>query len=95
MTQYLILHKVRGEPSFDCAIEIEPDMWITNSGYRAYPFLKWNLMDIPEVQTIELLASGLPDDWPDHFNQEGEAPPSNFNIMEAISGLLPKIKRRV
>lgn len=93
MTQYLILHKVRGEPSFDCAEEIEPGMWITNSGYRAYPFLKWNLTDIPEVQTVELLANGLPADWPDHF-QVKEAPASMEVVRQVLAGLMPKLKDR-
>lgn len=39
--QYLILHKVRGEPSFDCATKLmigDEEGWITNSGHRAYPY---------------------------------------------------------
>jgi len=94
MTQYLILHKVRGEPKFDCAEEIEPGMWITNSGHRAYPFLKWSLTDIPEVQTVELLASGLPADWPEHF-QVNDAPAKKgkgLNIMDYITIPQPVVK---
>jgi len=94
MTQYLILHKVRGEPSFDCAEEIEPGMWITNSGYRAYPFLKWEFDSLIGLMSPVENSPGWAN-WPDHFQVQGEKPPSNFNIMEAISGLLPKIRRRV
>ena len=79
----------------ECAEEIEPDMWITNSGYRAYPFLKWSLMDIPEVQTVELLASGLPADWPDHFEVRGEKIQPTIDIGALFDKLIPKIRRRI
>lgn len=100
--QYLILHKVRGEPSFDCAEKMEVDgemWWITNSGYRAYPLRNWLLTDLsPELDLYSgRLSIGLQDieSWPDHFQVQGEKPPSTFNIMEAIQGLLPKVRRRV
>jgi hypothetical protein len=97
MTQYLILHKVRGEPSFDCAEQMEVDgetWWVTNSGYRAYPFLKWSLMDIPEVQTVELLANGLPDDWPDHFEVSGEIVRPKIDVSALLRKFAPKVHRR-
>src|SRR5262245_43516868 len=102
MTQYLVLHKCRGEVTFYCAEEIEPDMWITIAGHRCYPYETWKLDDIRkdqqgDVHGLELGGSfeGWLKDEPDMFQVEGEKPPSNFNVMAAISNLLPKIRRRV
>jgi len=90
MTQYLILHKVRGEPSFDCAVEIEPDMWITNSGYRAYPYKKWSLDDLFTNDRFDVV---VPDDWPDHFEVRKE-PKMEINLGDILSGLIGKFPRR-
>jgi len=90
MTQYLILHKVRGEPSFDCAEEIEPDMWITNSGYRAYPFQRWK---IDECVPTEVLP--LPKGWPDHFEVRGEIVQPKIDLGSMLSKLIPPIRRRI
>lgn len=44
---FLIAHKVRGEPAFDVAIQMQmPDgVWwiIPTSGHRAYPAMSWPL----------------------------------------------------
>lgn len=99
--QYLILHKVRGEPSFDCATKLmigDEEGWITNSGYRAYPYWHKKINEIIfdlNGTAFEGIANPIPADWPDHFQVEGEKPPPSFNIMNAIQGLMPKIKRRV
>lgn len=99
---YLILHKVRGEPAFDIAepMEVDGETWwiIPTSGHRAYPYWNIELGDPSYIEGMTLHVPHLPPmpaDWPDHYNVTGAPPPSNFNIMEAISGLLPKIKRRV
>jgi len=96
MTQYLILHKVRGEPSFDCAEEIEPDMWITNSGYRAYPYAIWPLSNLEPTTDFELyLHPRVPDDWPDHFEVRGEIVKPKIDLGSMLSKLIPPIRRRI
>lgn len=93
MTQYLILHKVRGEPSFDCAEEIEPDMWITNSGYRAYPVQKWDLATLASKWNMDTIP--IPEDWPDHFEVRGEKTCATIDIGALFERLIPKIRRRI
>jgi hypothetical protein len=63
--QYLILHKVRGQPSFDVAeqLDVNGELWwiIPTSGHRAYPYKTWHL---------ERLGYNLerpPHGWPDHY----------------------------
>jgi len=83
MTQYLILHKVRGEPAFDVAEKLEPykngeENWIIpTSGHRAYPFMSWNLEDLMDTSDINNAGNHprpatfddrVPDDWPDHYS---------------------------
>jgi hypothetical protein len=92
---HLILHKVRGEPAFDVAEEIEPDMWIIpTSGHRAYPYVKWSLSELvpPGAIDRENLRYAIPPDWPDHY-QVTKAPVQEINIGQLISGLV-KFKRR-
>ena len=95
MTQYLILHKVRGEPSFDCAEEIEPGMWITNSGYRAYPVQSWRI-DGSDGLLESLPIADVPGDWPDHFQVIEERAVAKkgtgIDISGLIRNLLPKVK---
>lgn len=95
--QYLILHKVRGEPSFDCATKLQigdEEGWITNSGHRAYPYEIWGPM--PECFNIappELYAKQSNwADWPDHYQVKAE-PKIELNIGQLLSGLV-KFKRR-
>lgn len=96
MTQYLILHKVRGEPSFDCAEKMEVNgetWWITNSGHRAYPITAHNLDFI--VEKCEMGVANIPKDWPDHFEVRGEKVQPKIDIGQMLSKLLPPIRRRI
>ena len=93
MTQYLILHKVRGEPSFDCAEEIEPGMWVTNSGYRAYPVQSWRI-DGSDGLLESLPIADVPSDWPDHFEVRGEIIQPKIDIGRMFKAVLPKVHRR-
>ena len=72
MTQYLILHKVSGEPAFDIAHRMmigDEEGWIvTTSGHRAYPYKKWALEDLYCKNEDCLYEYDIPDDWPDHYN---------------------------
>lgn len=84
---FLIAHKVRGEPAFDIAIQMEVDgydepWWIIpTSGHRAYPY--WHhelekLMYIPQVVweteiTYAAIIKRLPQDWPDHYQCDIDA----------------------
>jgi len=108
MSQYLILHKVRGEPSFDTAEMVEVGdeaWWITNSGYRAYPYQFWPLTDICARDdhmyrsVTNFKPEALPDDWPDHF-QISEAPAKSgtgtkIDLGAMLSKLIPPIRRRI
>ena len=55
--RYLILHKVRGEPAFDVAIQVQAEgddepLWVVwTSGHRAYPIETWPLFDLVTVDT--------------------------------------------
>jgi hypothetical protein len=58
MTDYLIIHKVRGQPAFDIACRCDdmgtpsdPGPWwiIPTSGHRAYPFKHWALEDLRDI----------------------------------------------
>lgn len=96
--QYLILHKVRGEPSFDCATQVWTDVgliWITNSGYRAYPVWQAPLIGtLFEGNVIMKDMPPVPADWPDHFEVRKEPPAMEINIGQLVSGLVGKFKRR-
>jgi hypothetical protein len=65
MTLYLIAHKVRGEPAFDVAIQMEmPDgpWWIIpTSGHRAFPY--WSHV----INPLTTLTPEMPADLPDHY----------------------------
>ena len=68
MTSYLILHKVRGEPAFDVAeqMEVGDEVWwiIPTSGHRAYPAKHWELANL----SYEFYPPhDLPDDLRDHY----------------------------
>ena len=98
--QYLILHKVRGEPAFDIAIKMEveelgEEWWIIpTSGHRAYPYAyqPFHAMDIGPGFDIE-----MPDPWPDHFTVKSEPKAKNIldNIVAALTGPKEKLIRRV
>jgi len=97
MTQYLILHKVRGQPSFDCATQMEVDgeiWWITNSGHRAYPIQNWSFDD-PERTEWTGDTLDVPHDWPDHFEVRGEKVQPKIDIGAMLSKLIPPIRRRI
>lgn len=98
---HLILHKVRGEPAFDIATEIdigdEKGWIIPTSGHRAYPVQTWPMEDILlELGDDMGLIPTVPDDWPDHYEcDSGSQPKASFNIMTIISPMMSKFKRRL
>lgn len=69
MTLYLIAHKVRGEPAFDVAeqMEVGSETWwvVPTSGHRAYPYWYGDL-----DERFYFGPDGLPPmpaDLPDHY----------------------------
>ena len=82
--KHLILHKVRGEPTFDVAVEIdigsEKGWIIPTSGHRAYPY--WNR------PVSEMLNGGdlpeMPVDWPDHY-QANDKPSKHIEAANKIN----------
>lgn len=98
--QYLILHKVRGEPAYDIAhvlsedgTALDPGPWwiISTSGHRAYPFRQWALRD-----TFAATHDTIPDDWPDHceyeFDNRKVAGPISTDLASIAEALLPKVE---
>lgn len=74
-TPYLIAHKVRGQPTFDIAIqmEMEDEVWwiIPTSGHRAYPY--WHIPLMSCISLPEMTGwQSCPDPWPDHYWQPGQ-----------------------
>jgi hypothetical protein len=98
-TPYLIAHKVRGQPAFDVAIqmEMEDEVWwiIPTSGHRAYPFWQIELKylcygDLAEGIPVWPLIEDVPDPWPDHYWQPGQT--SDLVIPDnAGAGLLASL----
>ena len=95
---HLILHKVRGQPAFDIAEQIQigdEEGWIIpTSGHRAYPYQSWLLEDIldgnvgKEFYSIQI----IPDDWPDHYQDEKVPEAQALNLLDFIKIPPPKIK---
>ena len=93
---YLILHKVRGEPAFDIATPLEigdEEGWIIpTSGHRAYPYF---FQPLAEIVQNDVMASGVPDDLPDHYTtHRPESAPSGGRLKEllGIIGLAKGLK---
>lgn len=94
---YLICHKVRGEPAFDVAIQLEgsgtlsdPGPWwiILTSGHRAYPF--WtaelsvavkNYLGEGHPKDMNWLLLQMPNNWPDHYQANSQREPKR-NLSE-------------
>lgn len=101
---HLILHKVRGEPAFDIAEKLmigDEEGWIIpTSGHRAYPLWAKPLTVSDDGSndanpwTLDDCTRYYIEDWPDHYQVEGQPPKADFNIMKVISGLLPKMRDR-
>jgi len=77
-TPYLICHKVRGQPAFDVAIqmEMEDEVWwiIPTSGHRAYPWWQCRIDELDFLNGChpDLILTDCPDPWPDHYWQPGQ-----------------------
>jgi hypothetical protein len=96
---HLVLHKVRGEPAFDVAeqMEVGDEVWwiIPTSGHRAYPFKSWPLEGVTFL-ALSQEAPLVPEDWPDHYSApDGNVIEPKINIGSLLSKLVPKIKRRI
>lgn len=93
---YLIAHKVRGEPAFDIAIQLDtegtstdPAPWwiIPTSGHRARPYWHYKLEDLysgPDKGTLtarEMIGTDdCPPNWPDHYAA------NNRSLSSALKG---------
>jgi hypothetical protein len=69
---YLILHKVRGEPTFDIAEQMDDEKgWIIpTSGHRAHPILVWHLAEVVPASIDAFRVVQMWPDWldlPDHY----------------------------
>jgi hypothetical protein len=92
MTQYLILHKVRGEPAFDIAEKLQigdEEGWIIpTSGHRAYPYQMW------PIDHNRHPMEGIPPEWPDHYECKGEIVQPKIDISALLRKFAPKVHRR-
>jgi hypothetical protein len=81
---YLILHKVRGEPTYDVASPLqiggEAGWIVATSGHRAYPWKLWPLADLGFGD-----PSPIPPNWPDHYQATKAAPPGRSSAAHDIS----------
>jgi hypothetical protein len=108
MEHYLIAHKVRGEPAFDVAIqmEMEDGVWwiIPTSGHRAYPYWSasleaalqlWDMYvhDSPEAgQPILPMPSDLRDHYEAEAAPKGKGSGTNGRDLLAMLGLVKPIE---
>lgn len=104
---YLILHKVRGEPTFDiaCRLEEDEDCWIIpTSGHRAYPYRRWAMSDIYDGSDYdapkpEYVMDNVdpPEDLPDHYqvNASPKESKANGDSLLASLGLPTKVHSAV
>ena len=99
---YLIAHKVRGEPAFDIAHQLqigEEVGWIVpTSGHRAYPYYEWPLNELWADRKYIPILPDCPPDWPDHY--ETHADKGQGKIKDLFSALgfarpTPTINRRL
>lgn len=100
---YLIAHKVRGQPAFDIAhqIEVEDEVWwiIPTSGHRAYPYWHKELCKI--MVAPEIVLNALPPDLEDHYTVRADpsAPrPTGSSLLAALGLGAPKrptVARRI
>lgn len=81
-TLYLIAHKVRGQPAFDVAVQMEMDdeVWwiVSTSGHRAYPYWHCSVNELFAYKNV----GDPPADWPDHYWQPGQT--SDLVIPENV-----------
>lgn len=88
---HIILHKVRGEPAFDIAIQMkigDEEGWIIpTSGHRAYPYSKWPLGNFLAIAQDDLVPI-IPPEWPDHYQVTRE-PKQSVDIGQLLQGLMP------
>jgi hypothetical protein len=88
--QFLILHKVRGQPQLDmaekCMIGDEEGWVLCTCGHRAYPYLTLGQLPLPEIG--EDFAQ-----HPEHYPQKPE-PKHKIDISLILSSLI-KFKRRL
>lgn len=105
---YLILHKVRGAPAFDIAIQIQigdEEGWIIpTSGHRAYPYYNVSLNDLRldpieygYFKSIGSIIPRMPDDYePDHYscNSKPAQRPTLFTGLLEQLGMVKKVERR-
>jgi len=91
---YLILHKVRGEPAFDIAHQIEmegEECWIVGTiGHRAYPRAKWPLDLAIEDAAIFMLNNTKQADWdawPDHYPAKSSPAESTLSAKSLLTSL--------
>lgn len=107
-TQFLILHKVRGEAAFDIAhqLQIGEELgWIVStSGHRAYPVRWWGLEDLvdasdyPHQHPWTYDADPSLAEVPDHYETAADKGRGLIKDLSALLGIkrpVVEIKRRL
>lgn len=108
-TPYLILHKVRGLPAFDIAIQMivedHDDPWwiIPTSGHRAYPAKAWAINELyidangckDDMVWLEGFAQCIPiDEVPDHYPNKS-SPTEDQSFGKALLTKLGLLKPKL
>lgn len=87
---FFIAHKVRGEPAFDVAeqMQVGEETWwiIPTSGHRAYPFWTRSLLDVQEggFDANEIL---MPEGLRDHYEISSDKPPTTRRAPRPVATL--------
>lgn len=99
MDLFLILHKVRGEPAFDVAQQVqigsEVGWIIPTSGHRAYPAAWWELTglkwyDIDILTSAQRIGLDHLTGVPDHYTVTS-APRVKIDLDDLLEGLGAKL----
>src|SRR3974390_1176936 len=91
---YLVLHKVRGAPAFDVAINVsiaEQDAWVvSSSGHRCFPYWYASLKELFDGITFPEMPEGIMD----HFEAKAEVQmPKGTDVLKLLG--LGSLEREV
>ncbi len=97
VAQYLVLHKCRGEPTFDVAQKLQignEEGWIIpSSGWRCYPWQAWPFSDLAYVNNDLTELGDMPANAIDMYAHEETAINSTFSASSILKHILKPLRR--